>query len=49
MYSTIEQFDDFLKLVFPEFSRMMGTKIGGDEFKNVRLFLVSMANTIMFG
>ena len=45
---TIEEFDDFLKLVFPELDEN-GRPIEGDEFKIIRLFLVSMVNILQFG
>ena len=48
MSLTIEEFDDFLKLVFPELDRN-GYPIGEDEFKTIRMLFISMVNIIMFG
>ena len=47
MNLTIEEFDDFLKLVFPELED--GRPIGEDEFKTIRMLFTSMVNIIMFG
>ena len=48
MNLTIEEFDDFLKLVFPELDGD-GNLIGEDEFKTIRFLFISMVKIIMFG
>ena len=48
MNLTIEEFDDFLKLVFPELNEN-GRLNGRDEFKTIRMLFTSMVNIIMFG
>ena len=48
MNLTIEEFDGFLKLVFPEFDRF-GELIGEDKFKTVRMLFTSMVDIITFG
>ena len=48
MNLTLEEFDDFLKLVFPELDSS-ARPIGRDEFKTIRFLFISMVNIKMFG
>ena len=46
---TVDEFDDFLKLVFPELDEQ-GSPVGdGDEFETIRMLFISMVNVITFG
>ena len=49
MNLTVDEFDDFLKLVFPELDEQ-GSPVGdGDEFETIRMLFVSTVNVITFG
>ena len=49
MNLSINNFDEFLKLIFPELDEY-GRPIGGvDDFQTVRMFAISNVNTLQFG